>query len=108
MLQLVLLLFFNALFIIGLYAITQEGMIFHFLRKPFIKPAASELEEEEYHLPFLFKPFIGCPTCMASVHSTYFYWFFQEWSIQNLYVYPFYVIALAGLNALLHKYLEAL
>jgi hypothetical protein len=108
MLELFFLLLFNALFIIGIFVSSQEGMILYFLRKPFLKPTESDLDEQEYHWPYLYKPLIGCPTCMASIHSTYFYWFFQDCNLDNLYIYPFYIIALAGLNALLHKYIDAL
>jgi hypothetical protein len=107
MLELLVLLIFNSLLIVGIYSITQDGMIFHFARKLFIKSSDDDFDEE-YYVPWLFKPLIGCPTCMSSVHSTYFYWFFQEWTLQNLYIYPLYVLALAGLNALLHKYLETI
>ena len=110
--NLLLLLVFNALYIMGLYSITRKGMIFGFMQSAFLKPTEDEYEED-YKLPWLYKPLIGCPTCMASVHSTYVYllyivWIGSGWDWQYLIVYPFYAIALAGLNALLHKYLEAI
>ncbi len=107
MLDLLVQLILNSLVIFGIYASTQQGMILHFARKVFIKTDEDDLEEE-YHVPFIFKPLVGCPTCMSSVHSTYFYWFFQEWTLENLYLYPFYVLALAGLNSIIHKYIDTI
>ncbi|NQY09979.1 MAG: hypothetical protein HRT71_10775 [Flavobacteriales bacterium] len=63
---------FNSLFIIGIYSITQEGMIFYFARKIFIKSDADDMEET-YRMAWLFKPLVGCPTCMASIHSIYIF-----------------------------------
>lgn len=107
MTDLIVLLLFNSFFIMGVYAITQEGMIFGFIRKAFIKSGEDDLEEE-YHVPWLYKPLIGCPTCMASIHSFYFYWLFNEWTLEKLWIYPLYAIALAGLNSLFHKYLDTI
>ena len=51
------------------------------------------------------KPIITCPTCMASLHSIYFYWLlvypyaFNSNLIQSICVYPLYILALAGLNS---------
>lgn len=102
-----ILLVLNSLYIIGLFAISQQGMIFHFLRKAFITSSPDDLEET-YRLPYVFKPLIGCPTCMASVHSTYFFWGVMPWNEHSLIIYPLYAIALAGLNALIHKYFDSI
>ena len=51
------------------------------------------------------KPIITCPTCMASLHSIYFYWLlvypyaFNSNLIKSIYIYPLYILALAGLNS---------
>ena len=56
------------------------------------------------------KPVATCPTCMASVHSSYIYWTigvyllkkdFNINVIQCAFIYVPYVLALAGMNALL-------
>jgi hypothetical protein len=41
------------------------------------------------------KPIIRCVVCMASVYGTLFYFIFTD---RNLFVWPIFVIALAGLN----------
>lgn len=43
------------------------------------------------------KPFFSCPTCCASVHSIYVFWFFMPFNIHNMILYIIYVLALAGM-----------
>ena len=57
------------------------------------------------------KPIITCPTCMASLHSTYFYWivgypYFAHSLIMAVVLYPMYVLALAGLNTFITSVID--
>ena len=52
---------------------------------------------------WFYKPLCGCLPCMASIHSAYVYWVFQPFTLQSLYVYPVYIIALSGLNYLIEN-----
>ena len=50
---------------------------------------------------FWTKPIIGCPTCMASVHSIYTYWPMMiaifGWHPELIYGYLLYIPILSGL-----------
>lgn len=46
------------------------------------------------------KPLVSCLACMASVHSTYVYWAFMEWTWRSVGIYPLYIFALCGLGKL--------
>lgn len=46
---------------------------------------------------FWSKPLFTCPTCMASVHSTYVFWSFMPWTMASLCVYPLYILMLSGM-----------
>lgn len=87
MIDLLLLLIFNALIIAGLWLSTGQDMIFE-------RPARW-LEERvpEWWL----KPLFGCPTCMASVHSILPYWLSHDYSTEALIIYLLYIPALAAL-----------
>lgn len=50
---------------------------------------------------YLLKCIATCPTCMASFHSTYVYWFFFNLTTTNALFYILYIPALAGLNAII-------
>lgn len=52
---------------------------------------------------FWSKPLFTCPPCMASVHSTYFYWMLMPPTQESLVVYPLYVLGLSGLVALINS-----
>lgn len=55
---------------------------------------------------FWIKPIASCVICMASVHSTYVYWFFYDFNLFNALVYILYVPALAGLNAIVLSFYD--
>jgi len=92
---LLVLVFFNSLFIIGLNVVTEEGYILGFI----------EVLGNKYLPEWLQKPLYGCPPCMASIHSIY-YWFFVDFTPINLLIYPGYILALAGLNAIFSSLLN--
>lgn len=81
---------------------TQYNMILWFIRYYSLK----------YIGDYWSKPIITCPTCMASIHSTYFYFSYvainnSDESISTILIfYPAYVIALAGLNTLITSFID--
>jgi len=79
------LLILNAFFCVGLHEITRDNQVGGFIGWTF-----------RYVLgDFWSKPFTECLTCMASVWSVPFFIFSGEiW-----YLWPFYSLILAGLNA---------
>lgn len=64
-----------SLFCCGLTVITQEGMIFYFIRRPF--------EHLYGWRAFLAKPLIICPPCMASLWGVLVYYLLHgfEWQL---------------------------
>jgi len=114
MMHIIITLLLNALLIVGLHVATYHGNILGFLRDP------SEYDEglgfsrngtiKKPHwntLPdWLKKPLYDCPTCMASVHSTYFYWYFVPFSGTTLLEYPFYIVCLSGLATYIYRQIE--
>lgn len=83
---------FNCLFIIGLWRATRPGMVLD-------KIHSVEMPE------WLRFPLYECPTCMASAHSFIIYWSYVLMTGQDLLFsiafYPFYIVALAGLNSII-------
>lgn len=53
---------------------------------------------------FWSKPLLTCPTCMASVHSIYFFWLIMPFTLHSLIVYPLYVLGLAGVTSIVNNY----
>ena len=83
----VLLLIVNAFAILGFYEATQPNMILWYFKKKTKK------------LPvWVRKPLYDCPTCMASLHSTYIYFGFYGFHLELIGNYIIYVFALAGLS----------
>lgn len=71
----------NALIIAGMKLATEPKMILHFITK-------IKLPE------WLRKPLYECVTCMASIWSVPVFLFY--YGIENAYIWPFYVLALAA------------
>jgi hypothetical protein len=91
---LLILLFFNSLAILGFHYASQPGMILQFMQRIRVSE-------------FWQKPLHDCPTCMSSLHSTYFFIPFAI--IVNpklLFIYPLYILALAGLSTILARLSE--
>ena len=76
----------NALYIFGLRAAMNDGMILGF-----VPTKLDKLPE------WLKMPLFDCPICMASVHS-YVGFVYMGASIETLIMMPFYIVMLAGLN----------
>lgn len=63
---------------LGFRAITSNGMILYFLRRPFdiiTENNYLEIKQPAYKqfILYLAKPFITCVTCMASIHTLIWY-----------------------------------
>lgn len=54
------------------------------------------------------KPLYDCVSCMASIHSTYFYFYYYDITADNLIQYPLYILALSGVNILLSETIDRL
>ena len=57
----------------------------------------------------LSKPFGNCLVCMASVYSFLPYWYVCDWNFTNfdtLVTYPFYIFAVAGINAIIDNFIN--
>lgn len=84
----------NSLLIIGFHASIQKGQLLQFFTH-----VLSGLP------PSLRKPLGTCPTCMASIYGSSFYWLaiWLNWvQIEHsLVMWPFYVLAVAGLNKII-------
>lgn len=92
-----LMLFFNAKAILGFhYATDEDEMILTFIRDWFEKIKAPW---------WITKPVYACPTCMSSLHSTYFFIPFALLTdVRLFYIYPLYILTLAGLSTILARY----
>jgi hypothetical protein len=91
---LIAVLLFNALHIVGFYYATGEGMILSFFQN--IKGKIS-------------MPLYDCPTCMASIHSTfYFFPFAAIYGWQWMIGWPLYICALAGASTIIYRIAERL
>jgi hypothetical protein len=104
MIDLLVLMLVNSLFICGLHiSVCWDGMILAGAKKRLDTMPA-----------WIKKPLYDCPVCMASVHSTYFFWLAGDcyfcWDIGPtaywITLYAGYVVALAGLNALIYRHIE--
>lgn len=117
-LELLLLLVFNSLVIWGWYIATsydEEVMTeelkpqMGFIRKRELLIVDTNIfgfikKWGDLHIPYwLTKPLYNCPPCMASIHSTYVYWFFMPFELHSLYIYPIYILALSGLNYIISE-----
>ena len=119
--EVLLILLANSLLIVGLHVATYYGNILGFIRDP-----ADATLDEQYEMGFskngkgkkkrlphwnklpdwVKKPLYDCPTCMASFHSTYFYWYFMPFEWGSLLWYPFYIVALSAANTYIYRQIE--
>jgi hypothetical protein len=92
MIELILILIANSLYIFGLIASMNEGMILEAIPK------------QLNWLPDWAKmPLFDCPICMSSAHSYIFPWLllYLDNGLTLLWLYPIYVVMLAGLNSII-------
>ena len=101
MIELLTLVFFNSLYICGLYNAVYYELDVN--RKPINGEILWRVRWHTRKLPdILRKPLTECIICMASVHS-YPYWLFNELNYLNLGIFILYIFALSGLNGLIYE-----
>ena len=88
-----------SLSIIGLHAITQEGYILHFLRKPY------ELTNNKL-LKLVLKPIIGCNVCMSSVYSFILFYILGYDIIDNIKYIILVSLSVAGVIKLFNNWIN--
>ena len=98
----------NSLFIFGLHIITdyevdEQGNVSDKMALWWLRYKSVQTFGEWWS-----KPLILCPPCMASVWGTIFYFIFSLVFFGNvlIFVWPFYVISLSGLNYVVQRYIE--
>lgn len=96
MIDFILLLFINALAIVGIFLSFGKNMIFERVGIWIEKRVPEELTF----------PFYNCPTCMASIHSIIPYWYFHDMTTDNLLMYIIYVPALSTVATWMAKMIE--
>lgn len=95
MIDLIALLFLNALLISGIHLASYEGMIFGFIA--------------HLNLPaWLEKPLFDCPTCMASIHGIYVFMIASSYINLPLWVLMLYIPCLAGMSTLVWRVIDSL
>jgi hypothetical protein len=82
----------NAFIINGIHLSTYEGMINAWIPR-LLKNTPEWVQ----------KPLYDCPTCMASVHSTYIFWAAYPFTLESLILYPFYILALAAMATVINR-----
>ena len=101
MLELIMLLLFNSLLIVGIYNAVDYELDVD--KKPINKKILWFVSWHTRNLStWITNPIYGCILCMASFHSVYIYWFMYDFTIYNAVVYLFYIFALSGLNHLIY------
>jgi len=93
--EILVVLLFNSLYIVGLRMAFEEGMIFEKFN-----------EWGEEYLGKLWMPIGGCVTCMASVHSYPYLLNYLDWSQdwhRSLIDAVIYICALAATNTIVYK-----
>lgn len=93
MIDVLILMAFNSLYCVGLHITTRKNHLFHFI-------------DNNNWPDWVKKPLYDCPTCMASVHGSIVYWVVMEWTLGNLYIWPFYLFALCCLNTYVNNKVE--
>ena len=98
MIDLLIIIFLNAVCIIGFNKATEEGMILNWLA-----------DKAEDILPtWINKPLWACPYCMSSIHSTYIAIPYFISIGLSFWFYPVYIIALCGMVCLTYNAYEIL
>jgi len=101
MIEILTLLIFNSLLIVGIYNAVDYELDVD--RKPTNKKILWWVKWYTRKLPSWFTdPIYGCIMCMASVHSFYIFWLFNSASLENIPIYIIYIFALSGLNSLIY------
>lgn len=89
MIELLIALLINSLYICGLHIATSEG---------YILSAVNNIALPQW----VKNPLFACVTCMASLHSIPFFIYFDY----SLELWPFYALALAAINTGLYGFID--
>ena len=96
MIDILLLMLFNALYIVGFYLACGNDMVFD-------RPARWIEKHIKYWMTM---PIFNCPTCMASLHSIVPYWMSYEVCQDSVLIYVIYVFALSTVATLIANKVE--
>lgn len=105
MLEILLLLLFNSLYIIGLWNSTDYSIQEDVDGRKTYKEGEilGKLGYHTRNLPeWLYKPLLGCVMCMASIHS-YPFWLINDFTLLNGCIWILYIFALSGLNLIIYE-----
>ena len=101
MIDLLTLLAFNSLYILGLYNSADYSL--NVDQKYDKGEILGRLGYYVEMLPmWLYKPLLGCVICMASIHS-YPFWLVNDFTLFNLGIWILYIFALSGLNLIIYE-----
>jgi len=110
--ELISILLFNSVYIVGLYNAMDYDMIkiddwsggkWGEKEVPTKKQVLWFIPYYTQWLPQIIRtPLYDCINCMASIHGFYFYWFFFDFNFFNIFVWIFYTFALSGLNSIIN------
>ena len=106
MIETIILLIFNSLFIVGLYKsmdyeIDENG-------KPCNRMILWFIPHYTKWLPEVIQtPLYNCIKCMASIHGFYIFWYFYPFELKFVLLYIFYTFALTGLNSINEQYINS-
>lgn len=107
MIDLLLLLVFNSLYIFGFYSATDYGETVDKTPDPKDREILWFIKWGLRNAPnYIQKPIFGCVVCMASVHSWMYWIFTPELTLHNLVTYIIYIFALSGFNAIVNDRLS--
>ena len=104
MIEILLLLLFNSLYIFGFFSATDYTETVDLTPDPNDREALWWIKWGLRNAPqWLQKPIFGCVVCMASVHSWVYPVFYPELTLINLVTYIIYIFALSGFNAIVNE-----
>lgn len=104
-----------SLFCCGLKASTSHGYLLHFVKRGLVALLGGTITwrpdfiEEEVKLKWgndIYKPILGCVTCMASVWGVIIYSLLNDYTIASIYTLPMIILACSALNTLIWGYLK--
>ena len=107
MIEILLLLLFNSLYIFGFASATDYGETVDKTPDPDDRELLWWIRWYLRNAPkWIQKPVFGCVVCMASVHSWPFLLFNHELTLLNGATYIIYIFALSGFNAIVNDRLS--
>ena len=108
MIELLLLIALNYLYIFGLDNSTEYGLTVDKEPDPKDRELLWWVRWGLRNAPlWLQKPIFGCVVCMASLHSWPYWIFNPDLTLHNLVTYIIYIFALSGINAIVNDRLSS-